>query len=119
MYGLFAALFGKIVGSAAFTGAVQVAMFMAFKLVLVTLMVSVLAIVLNNFIIAFITDLISAAANEFANHPDAGDLSNLVFNLEGIGAYLGGLLKLQESFSVLMAGFSIGAVRSFIPFIGK
>ena len=119
MGALISAVLGKIVGSAAFFGAVQAAMFVALKAVLTVLLFSGLAVVLHNFLISWITDYITAAADAYGNHADAGNLEQFVFQITGIGAYLGGLFKVQESFSVLMAGFSVGAVRSFIPFIGK
>ena len=119
MFRLFAGLFGSIAGNTAVMAAVQVAFFMALKFVMAFLIIVVLAIVLHNFLRDWITDLILAAAQAYGEDPDASALQGFVIELTGIAAYLGNHLKLQESFAILMAGFSVGAVRSFIPFMGK
>lgn len=119
MFKVVAVLLAKIGQSQVFTAALASAFFLAIKGVIVFLMVSVLAIVLHNFLIDFITDYLASAVDAYGNSPDGSALQTFTIQLSGIGAYLGGLFKIPEAFSVLMAGFSIGAVRSFIPFIGK
>ena len=111
---LLAGLGGAVRSLGIRQAAIASAKFVATKVVLTTLLVSGLAIVLHNFVISFMTDFINASAQEMTD----GNMQSFLINLEGIGAYIGNKLKLQESISLILSGVSVGAVRKFIPFIG-
>jgi len=113
--GLLTGIAGAIGASSVKDAAIQVAKFIAFKVILTALLVTGLAIVLNNFVIDFVTDFISQAATSLS---DGTTFQSSVFQLQNIGAYLGNILMLKESMAVVISGISIGAVRKFIPFIG-
>lgn len=113
--------FGKIFGffsrlissSSAKSAAVEIAKWAAFKILITTVFITGLAILLNNFLVDFMTDTIAALSSEL----DQGQLGASSIHLKGLGAYLAVKLRLVESFSVFIAGVVVGGIRSFIPFL--
>lgn len=84
---------------------------LAFKALMVLLIVTVLPIVLNNFlyeIIQTIFDIVSA---------NTGSSSGQVLSYSGLTAWFIQVLKLPECLSVLMAALSVRVALRLIPFV--
>ncbi len=83
----------------------------AFRLFFITLIVVVLPTVLNNFVYGLIENSIDLIN---ANLPAGSD--SLVFQLSGIGAYLGSQLGIIDCFNIVMAFITAKLALSMIPF---
>lgn len=110
---LFSWLGGIIAGLGVREGAIQLAKFVATKIIITTVFVLGLSILLNNFLIDWITDYLMASS-QYITDPN---LQSAVINISGLAAYIGGLLQIKECFSIIIAGLSVGMIRKAIPFL--
>ena len=107
---------GAITAGSAWQLAKAIALFVAFKTVMVALITVVLAVVLHNFVVGFITDFLTAATSDLPT--DGVSITEpIVIQLTGLAAWIGYNLKVPESMSVYVACLSIAAVRSWVPFL--
>jgi len=89
-----------------------VAFFLALKALLVSLITVSLAVIFHNFVLDFLFEWISSAT---ASLPDGG-LSSTIYQLTGLGGWVGSQLRLPECFSVIVSASIMVGVRRFIPF---
>jgi len=108
------AIVRAISGSSLKSAAVLVAMFLALKVVMTTLVVTGMAVVLNNFVIDFITEYIAEMAVSLSQ---GTGFESSVISLTGVGGYLGRLMLLKQSLALVISGLCIGATRKFIPIL--
>jgi len=107
--GWLAAKFGLIFGVGFL---VEVAKWTASKLLLTAFLTVGIYIIANNLIV-FIVSKILEQTSQFSNQ---GTMSTVAIQLTGLGAYLADHLLLVQSFALIITGFSIRAIRQFLPF---
>lgn len=93
----------------------EAAKWIATKSIISVVFIAGLSILLNNFIIGFVDDWINAVNTEIGT---GNALQAASIQVQGVAAYLAIKLRLPESLSVLISGYAVAAVRSFIPFLG-
>lgn len=109
VFGWLAARFGAVIGQGFL---VDVAKWVASK-ALITLFCTVgVYIIANNVIVWFIEKVLSQVS-AFASQ---GSLSAPIIQLTGIGAYLADHLLLPQALALVITGFSVRAIRQFLPF---
>lgn len=91
---------------------VEVAKWTAAKIIL-TAFISVGIYIIANNLLVWVVSKILEETSQFASQ---GELSPFVLQLTGLGGYLAGCFKLVQSFSLIVMGFSVRAIRQFLPF---
>lgn len=104
MLGKFGSLFGQ-------SFALELAKWGAKKLLITAFFTVAIYVVANNFLVWFIGKVIE----ETSQFMDAGTFESSAFQLIGLGAYLAEKFRLVESFSLVVTGLSIRAIRQFLP----
>lgn len=107
--GWLAAKFGVIFGQGFL---VEVARWTATKLLLTAFLTVGIYIIANNLIVWMVTKILEQTS-QFASQ---GTMSSVAIQLTGLGAYLADQLLLAQSFALIITGFSIRAIRQFLPF---
>jgi hypothetical protein len=113
--GMLGSIAGRISGTSIKSGLIEVAKWTAFKIFMTALIFTGLYIVLNNFVIGFVGDLMSGAQSALESQAGGG-LQAAVVDLTGLGAYLAQKLQLVDAFAVWLTGLAIASIRSFLPF---
>ena len=104
-------------GATLFQAAVTVAKYVAIKALLITLLTTVAVVVFHNFLIDFITSMLSQFETYATSHLSPG-FEKITHQFTGLGGYLADKLQIVESFSLIMSGLMVGVIRRFIPFVG-
>lgn len=109
MFGWLVSRFGLIFGQGFL---VQLAKWTAAKVLLTSFLTVGIYIVANNLLVWAVTKILEQTS-QFAS---LGSMESSVIQLTGIGAYFADHLLLIPSFSLIIAGVSIRAIRQFLPF---
>lgn len=102
----FSALFGR-------GFAVELANWAAIKILVTAFCTVGIYIISSNLLVFFVSKIIDGVSS-MAN--SQGNISSPIIQLSGLAAYLAGQLKLVPSLSAIITGFSIRAIRQFLPF---
>jgi hypothetical protein len=100
-------------GSSLTKSLIMVALFLALKALLITLITVTLAIVFHNFILDFVLEWVQGVVSGL---PDSG-LSATVYQMTGVAGWFGSLLKIPECTSVIISSACVIGIRRFIPFL--
>lgn len=87
---------------------------LAWKVLIITLLTVTLPIVLKNVITWLFDTLMSVAIAQVSTD----GLSNAAFEFTGFSGYLAYHLMIPESIAVILTGLTIRLVLNFIPFVG-
>ena len=90
----------------------ELAKWTATKLLITAFLTIGIYIIANNLIV-FIVSKIVENVSTFSNQ---GSINPAIVQLTGLGAYFAGKLKIVPSVSLIVTGFSIRAIRQFLPF---
>lgn len=107
--GWLAAKFGVLFGQGFL---VELAKWTAFKLLITAFITVGIYIIANNLIVWLVTTILEQTS-QFASQ---GSMDSPVIQLTGLGAYFANHLRLTQSFSLIVTGFTIRAIRQFLPF---
>ena len=111
MPGILSPLVGWLAGGLSKIFADNVARYIALKAVLATLFITVLPIVLNNFVYA----LLSIALNHVSSLTPPNLQS--VISFDGFAGWLIQILRIPDAFSVLVSCMSYRVALNSIPFV--
>ncbi|MCR4287197.1 MAG: hypothetical protein NUW09_04195 [Deltaproteobacteria bacterium] len=87
--------------------------FVAWKVVLYTLLVTVVPIILVNFVFALIQGALSLSADAQAQY----GVSPVIVQLAGLGAWLAQRFRIVEGFSLIFSAMMFRVAVRMIPFI--
>lgn len=107
--GWLAGRFGTLFGQSFL---VDVAKWAATKLLITAFCTVGIYIVANNLIVWLVTKILE----QTSVFTSQGAMASSIVQLTGLGAYLADHLLLTESFALIVTGFSIRAIRQFLPF---
>lgn len=102
----FSALFGQ-------GFLVELAKWTATKLLITAFCTVGIYIVSSNLLVFFVSKIIDGVSSMAGSQ---GSISSAIIQFSGLGAYFAERLKLVQSLSVIVTGFSIRAIRQFLPF---
>ncbi len=92
----------------------EVAKFIAYKVLLSGLLFVGLALVMRHFVLDLAFDMMAAVAPDLNSL--SGGLSGPTLSLGGGVGAVASMLKVPECVSVLVSGYTVAMVRSFLPF---
>ena len=87
--------------------------FLATKIIMGVLFITVLPVVLNN----LIYDLIETSLNFISSSVTSEGLEPFSMQLTGLGAWLAEVLKITDAFSVIMSAVAFKFTLRLIPFV--
>lgn len=87
--------------------------FLATKIILTTLFITVLPIILNN----FVAKLLEVSIDIVSTHLGSYDTSNLFLQFTGLAGWLITTLKLDTAFSVIVSAIALRFTLNLIPFV--
>lgn len=102
----FSALFGQ-------GFLVELAKWTAIKIVVTAFCTVGIYIIASNLLVFFVSKIIDGVTSMAGSQ---GSISSAIIQFSGLGAYFADRLKLVQSLSLIITGFSIRAIRQFLPF---
>lgn len=88
--------------------------FVALKALLYALFILVLPIVLKNVLTWFMSQMMTLINS---NIQSGSTLEAFTMQLNGVGAYLGGMLQLPYCLSIILSAIALRITLNFIPFV--
>lgn len=108
--GLFSFL-GTLLGKLLTDGLLR---YLAYKALAITLTITVLPILLKNFIVWVVTEINTVITSVMAGN----SLQSTVITLSGLSAWIADQMMMVDCVSVLVSALAVRFVLNFIPFIG-
>ena len=110
---LFGWLFGKVSGLFGQGFLLELAKWSAKKIVVLSFLTVGIYIVFNNVLVWLINKILDEVG---ALVTEQGSFDSIVIQLSGLGAYFANQMRLVDAFAIIVTGFTIRAVRQFLPF---
>lgn len=102
----FSALFGQ-------GFLVELAKWTVVKIVVTAFCTVGIYIVASNLLVFFVSKIIEGVTSMAGSQ---GSVDSAIIQISGLGAYFAERFKIVPSFSLIVTGFSIRAIRQFLPF---
>ena len=110
---LFGWLFGKVSLLFGQGFLLELAKWSAKKIVVLSFLTVGIYIIFNNVLVWLIDKILTEVGSLVS---DQGSFDSIVIQLTGLGAYFANEMRLVDAFAVIVTGFTIRAVRQFLPF---